>query len=60
MPADDPQLLRQKAAQCQVFAQLTQLPDVAEMLNRLAEGFVARALLAEEGFKGNLDPSACP
>lgn len=60
MPADDPQLLREKAAQCQVFARSTPLPDVADMLIRMAEGFLTRALKAEEDFKGNLDPFAYP
>ena len=49
-----------QAAQCQVFARSTKLPDVAEMLKRMAEGFLARALKAEQGFTGNLDPFACP
>ncbi len=49
MPPDDPKLLREKAAQCRHFARSAQLPDVAEMLSRLAESFLERALRAEHG-----------
>jgi hypothetical protein len=49
MARDDPKLLREKAAQCQAFARSAQLADVAEMLSRVAEDFLARALQAERG-----------
>ena len=52
MPADDAKLLREKAAQCQAFARSAKLPDLAEMLLRVAEGFLARALNAERGAAG--------
>jgi hypothetical protein len=55
MPADNPQLLREKAAQCLLFARSAQASEVAEMLLRMAEGFLGRALKAEQGFRGNLD-----
>jgi hypothetical protein len=48
MARDDPKLLREKAAQCQAFARSAQLADVAEMLSRVAEDFLARALQAEQ------------
>jgi hypothetical protein len=49
---EDPKLLREKAAQCRHFARSAQLPDVAEMLTRLAESFLERALRAEHGHGG--------
>jgi hypothetical protein len=56
MPVDDPKLLRERAAQCRHFARSAQVPDVADMLSRLADSFVERALRAERG----LDISAYP
>jgi hypothetical protein len=47
MRTNDPRLLREKAAQCQDFARSAKLPDVAEMLLKLAEDFLQRALRAE-------------
>ena len=47
MRTNDPRLLREKAAQCQAFARSAKLPDVAEMLLRVAEDFLQRALKAE-------------
>jgi hypothetical protein len=47
MPTDDPKLLRAKAAQCQAFARSARLPDLAEMLLRVAESFHVRAMRAE-------------
>jgi hypothetical protein len=60
MSADDPKLLREKAAQCEVFARSARLPDVAEMLSRLAESFLARALRAEQDCGGHAGSCAYP
>ena len=61
MPADDPKLLRAKAAQCRHFARSAQVPDVAEMLSRLAESFLERALRAEHAQSNScLDLGAYP
>lgn len=49
MRTDDPKLLRDKAAECQRFAQSSGASEVAEMLSRLADHFLARALRAEQG-----------
>jgi len=49
MLADDPKLLREKAAQCQRFARSSRAPDVADMLSKLADHFLARALRGEQG-----------
>jgi hypothetical protein len=59
MPADDPKLLRAKAAQCRHFARSAQVPDVAEMLSRLAESFLERALRAEHAQGNCIDIGTC-
>jgi hypothetical protein len=60
MSVDNPKLLRERAAQCRHFARSAQLPDVAEMLARLADSFVERALRAEHGAVHGLDIGAYP
>jgi hypothetical protein len=55
MSVEDPKLLRERAAQCRHFARSAQLPDVADMLARLADSFVERALRAEHGPAHGID-----
>ena len=57
---EDPKLLREKAAQCRHFARSAQVPDVAEMLSRLAESFLERALRAERVHAGGRGPAGDP
>jgi hypothetical protein len=47
MRVDDPKLLRDKAAECQKFARSSGTSDVAAMLSRLADDYLARAMRAE-------------